>query len=258
MTDVAWSAQFTGVLESLRMAPLFAAGRRFARAGYVTHLTISTSVVMARVRDDDESTYRVRIALRAFTGDEWTRIEHALAGQAYYAAMLLAGHLPRDLDRVFTEAGLSLFPETVGDLAMDCACADWQVPCRHLAAACYVLAESFDLDPFGILAWRGRGREELLDRLRVLRGSPAVPLPSGVRPDRLLSAEPEEAEIDLDSFWLAGDLTPASRSPRPVAGSVRRPDAVLDQLDPLGLTLDGRDVVELLRPAYRALVDGGA
>ena len=58
---------------------------------------------------------------------------------------------------------------------MDCTCPTWQVPCRHLTATFYALAESFDTDPFGILAWRGRGREELLDRLRVLRSVPSRP-----------------------------------------------------------------------------------
>ena len=33
---------------------------------------------------------------------------------------------------------------------MDCTCPDWGVPCKHLAAAFYLLAESFDEDPFRI------------------------------------------------------------------------------------------------------------
>ena len=40
------------------------------------------------------------------------------------------------------------------------------MPCKHLAAVCYVLAEAFDDDPFGILALRGRNREALLAALR--------------------------------------------------------------------------------------------
>lgn len=52
---------------------------------------------------------------------------------------------------------LSLLPEYGGDIAMDCTCQRWPMPCAHLAAACYALARSFDIDPFGVLAWRGRG-----------------------------------------------------------------------------------------------------
>ena len=44
------------------------------------------------------------------------------------------------------------------------------MPCKHLAATFYLLAEAFDTDPFLILRWRGRGRAELLARLGELRG----------------------------------------------------------------------------------------
>ena len=43
------------------------------------------------------------------------------------------------------------------------------MPCKHLAATFYLLAEAFDDDPFLILRWRGRDREALLGRLRELR-----------------------------------------------------------------------------------------
>ena len=50
---------------------------------------------------------------------------------------------------------------------MRCSCPDWEVPCKHLAAVCYVLAEEFDRDPFAMLALAaGRGRGELLTALR--------------------------------------------------------------------------------------------
>ena len=36
----------------------------------------------------------------------------ALAGQALFAAKLLAGEMPQDIEEVFTEAEVSLFPES--------------------------------------------------------------------------------------------------------------------------------------------------
>jgi uncharacterized Zn finger protein len=46
----------------------------------------------------------------------------------------------------------------------------------HLAATFYLLAESFDDDPFVILAWRGREREDLLDNLQTMRtAGPRLP-----------------------------------------------------------------------------------
>ena len=50
------------------------------------------------------------------------------------------------------------------------SCPDWEVPCKHIAAVFYLLAEAFDDDPFSILAWRGRSRADLLAGLHAARG----------------------------------------------------------------------------------------
>ena len=81
---------------------------------------------------------------------------------------------------------------------MNCNCPDWGVPCKHLAAVCYVLAEAFDDDPFAMLAWRGKGRDELL---AALRGT----APAGARPRRRQRA-------------------PGCRGDQPGAGAARRRD----------------------------------
>ncbi|KAA2261355.1 hypothetical protein F0L68_17640 [Solihabitans fulvus] len=215
-------------------------GRRYARAGQVLSLSLATSVVVAQVQGSRESPYRARIGIRAFTPAEWKRIEEALAGQALYAAKLLAGEMPTDVEAVLGELGLRLFPDTMRELSMDCTCPDWEVPCKHLAAACYLLAESFDEDPFKIFAWRGRSRDELLDRLRALRGSAA---PVHRREDDV----PALADC-LDSFWVGEPVAPA-----PIQDGAGPADAVLDQLDPLPITVGDRPLVDLLRPAYRAM-----
>jgi uncharacterized Zn finger protein len=239
-----FSAGFLAMFEALRMAPTFARGRRDARAGHVRQLMISGSLVTAQVRGPEETAaHRARIAVRAFGAAEWSRVEDALAAQARYVADLLAGRMPADIEAVFAGAGLSLLPLSIGEVAMDCTCERWPMPCAHLAATCYVLADSFDTDPFGAFAWRGRPRDELLMRLRQLRGVAAV---DATTP----AAAPEAAAGlgDLAEFW-GGGTGPVTVSP-PLAG---RPDALLDQLDPPALELDGRPVIELLRPAYQAL-----
>jgi uncharacterized Zn finger protein len=238
-----WSEQFLGMLESLRMPAVFQQGRRYARSGRVRSLSISTSLVTGLVADDDGETYRARIAVRAFSAADWRRIERALAAEAIHAARLLAGDLPEDLDSILAGFGLSLFPVELTEIALECSCPGWQKPCAHLTATSYALAESFDADPFGILAWRGRGRDELLDNLRALRTSPDTG--AGTRATAARPAPP------LAGFWTAGPrLAPPLEQ---VPGSVRRPDALLEQLDPLGLTAGRFEVADLLAEAYRRL-----
>ena len=126
------------------------------------------------------------------------------------------------------------------------------MPCVHLAATCYALARSFEEDPFGVFAWRGRGRDELLLHLRELRSVPvssdAVSLAAGSGDSGAsASSSPAEDLGDLADFW--GSVMPSRGRPVVVA----RSDALLDQLDPPPLAHDGRPIVDLLRPAYGAL-----
>lgn len=164
-----------GTFESLRMGPTFSRGRRDERAGHVRHLTISGSLVVAQVRGpDDPAAFRARIAARAFGASEWARVEQDLAAEARFAADLLGGRMPPGIGDVFAAAGLSLVPLSLDEVAMDCTCERWPMPCVHLAATCYALARAFEEDPFGVFTWRGRSRDELLMHLRDLRSASAV------------------------------------------------------------------------------------
>jgi uncharacterized Zn finger protein len=241
---------FLGTFESLRMGPTFARGRRDERAGHVRQLTVSGSLVVAQVRGPEDTTaFRARLALRAFGATEWARVEQALAAEARFVADLLGGRMPAGIEAVFAEAGLSLVPLSLDEVAMDCSCERWPMPCVHLAATIYAVARSFTEDPFGVFTWRGRSRDELLLHLRELRGALAVDRVSTL--DAVSPTVMEDASADPTDFWgdTAAPLVPAGGRP----GAASRPDAHLDQLDPPPLAHDGRTLTDLLRPAYCAL-----
>lgn len=235
-----WSRRFLAVLEQIGVGGRMARGRSYARQGQIVSLEVDAGRAVARVQGSRPRPYTVRVGVPAFGKAEWGRIADALVADASYAATLLAGEMPRDIEEVFARVGLSLFPSGARDLALDCSCPDQAVPCKHLAAVCYVLAERFDADPFAMLALRGRDREALLVDLRTRRAA-VVPTTSasGVAP--LVER--------LDSFYVAGPMS------TPVEGPDTRPDALLDQIPPFPLGVRGESVVELLRPVYRALRD---
>lgn len=166
-----WSRRFIDVLESFGMQGRLSRGRNYARSGQVLDLDVSTGHVTAQVQGSRIKPYKVKLTVDPLTKPQWQRVEAALAARAVFRARLLAGEMPAEIEEVFAGCGTPLFPRTARDLDMSCSCPDWEVPCKHLAAVCYVLAEAFDDDPFTMLAWRGKGREELLRALRLLSGA---------------------------------------------------------------------------------------
>ncbi len=253
-----WSRRFLEVLESFALGTRLTRGRAYARAGQVVRLDIAPGTVSATVQGSRPRPYQVHIALAVFPEQLWTRIEAELAGQAFFSARLLAGDLPAELEELFTAVGAPLFPATVTELAQRCSCPDSAVPCKHLAATFYLLAEAFDADPFALLHWRGRSRDALLDRLRELRGTGTKPSSTGtlgtVRP---AAAGAARALTDLpvaplaetvDRFWLP----PVPLPDRPPS-LASRPDLLLRQLGAPAPAIGGPGLLERLRQAYRQL-----
>ncbi len=164
-----WSKRFIAALETLTDTGRLGRGRSYARTGQVMDLRISPGEVSAAVQGSRPRPYRVQVRVPRLSAPEWERAEEAMSAQAIFLAALLAGEMPRDIEEAFTAAGLSLFPTGAEELDTECSCPDWANPCKHGAAVLYILAEAFDRDPFLILAWRGREREELLAHLRARR-----------------------------------------------------------------------------------------
>ena len=252
-----WSKRFLDVLESFALGSRLTRGRNYARAGQVLSLEVGPGEVRARVQGSRPEPYAVTVRLNAYDDATWTRVEAALAEQALFTARLLAGEMPAQIEQVFAEADAPLFPTGVGQLAMQCTCPDWGVPCKHIAATFYLLAEAFDDDPFEILHWRGRDRDTLLEHLRARRSptpkrsrrpaTPPNPYPLGAAAALAQTPGPALAEA-LDRFWVPPVPLPA----RPAA-LVTEVDLLLRQLATPPATLGGAELTDRLRAYYAAL-----
>ena len=234
-----WSRRFTEVLEDIGLGGRMQRGRTYARKGQVISLEVRAGSVTALVQGSRARPYRVRIGITAFGKPEWAKLEQALAASAWYSAKLLSGEMPDDIEDVFAGEGLSLFPAAADELSMDCSCPDWSVPCKHIAAVFYLLAESFDDDPFKILSWRGRDRDHLLANLEAARGDgpPAADLALAGSSGRPLTE-------CLDSYFaMDGGISPAAP---PAAGG----GSLLGQLPEVAVTVGGKSLPELLEPGY--------
>ncbi|GAA4955846.1 putative Zn finger protein [Nonomuraea thailandensis] len=223
-----WSRRFIDILERICDKGRLSRGRAYARKGQVLTIDLSPGEVTAAVQGSRPDPYEVVIRIEAYGETRWAAIEEEIAAQAVYRARLLAGEMPAEIEELFAAMGVDLFPR---DLDMDCSCPDWGFPCKHLSAVLYLLAESFDDDPFLVLAWRGRTREQLLGSLA---DEPAM--------DPLRVADVPFADR-LADFYAPG-ATAHRPERRPAAAA---PDLLLRVFPPPG------DLERALTPAYKGL-----
>ena len=251
MATTWWSQRFIEVLESFEFSSRLQRGRSYARRGQVLELKVSAGEVEARVQGSRARPYRVRIAVKTLGPKDWDRAERAMASKAVFAAKLLAGEMPREIEDAFSACKLSLFPAAGRELASACSCPDWASPCKHVAAAFYILAEAFDADPFLVFTWRGRTKAGLIESLRALRGGgdagPEDGMPGFDPPG---SEGPIALPASAEEFWHPGPGLEGLRI-KPWAAEV--PDALLRQLGPPPAELGLADLPELLAPAYAAM-----
>jgi uncharacterized Zn finger protein len=210
-----WARRWIDVLESFDIGARLQRGRSYARKGQVLSIEVGKGSVQAQVQGSRPAPYSVQIKVRPLMPAEWKRLAEQLSNQAIFAASLLAGEMPQQIEEAFTAAGMSLFPEKSRDMSSSCSCPDWSNPCKHIAAVYYLLGEAFDQDPFLIFRMRGMDRDEftaLLGEKRLLADAPAP--------------EPEPLPSNPDEFWRSRPLPPGLLGDvnvsRPVAALPRR------------------------------------
>ena len=241
-----WAAAVRGWDQSNRMGRWWNQTRRLQVLG----LTVEPGRVVARVQEGWNETREVEVRLKVLSDEKWEQIADQLAAQAAHGARLLGGALPEELPEMFAAAGAPLFPTTEDDLEVTCSCPDPFAPCKHAAAVLTRLGQGIDMDPFLLLALRGRTKEQLLAALRARRVPASTPTADAAEdeyppqdPAGVLAADPA-------AFWRAGpgleDLRLSFVPPASDALPVK-------QLGPPPFWYDRRSFTTLMERAYRAV-----
>src|SRR6266852_2043754 len=202
-----WSKRWIKVLESFSMGKRLTRGRSYARQGQVISIDVEPGIVKARVQGSMPKLYNVKIKLKPLSDQNWEKVTDAMASQALFAAKLLAGEMPTNIEEAFHAVHLSLFPTAVSDLETDCTCPDWANPCKHIAAVYYLLAERFDEDPFLIFKLRGRTKEQIIEVLRERRAETLTEESASPSAEASSTVEDDSPPLEesLDTFLQAGE-----------------------------------------------------
>lgn len=238
-----WARRWIDVLESFDIGARLQRGRAYARKGQVLSIEVDKGIVSAKVQGSRARPYVVSIRVQHLSDAEWDMLIEVLASQAIFAAKLLAGEMPHDIEEVFSAAKLTLFPGKRKDLDTDCSCPDWSNPCKHIAAVFYLLGEEFDRDPFLIFKLRGMGREDLLERLRGTSGEPLDAPPA-----------PEPLPTHISEFWNGKPVHEG------LLGDVRvppMPAALPERLGGFPFWSGEEPLLQALRPIYSTASEVG-
>ncbi|UKO97101.1 SWIM zinc finger family protein [Nostoc sp. UHCC 0870] len=195
-----WSQRWLDLLDSYRFKKRLERARNYSRQGNVLSIEFKGAKVLARVQGSEEQPYKVSLSLNHFSDEEWGYIIETMSKKAVFAAKLLAGEMPQNIEEVFTANGLSLFPFTLGDVHSKCSCPDKANPCKHVGAIYYQLGDRFSEDPFVLFQLRGRTKEQIISDLRQLRGAKLEP-EATAKPDHQQTINHNQYNVKIDDFW---------------------------------------------------------
>jgi len=204
-----WGRRWLEALSNIDYSNRLPRGKRYARNGSVKSIDIEGPKVSAKVKGRQPTPYSVSLTLWSFKKAEKEAMVRIVKENPYYLSQLGAHILPPELEEEAEAAGIRLFPKSWKELGMRCSCPDWAVPCKHLAAVVYIIANEIDKNPFLVFRMHGL---DLLSEVGGAAGEEAEEPIAGI--ENFLAYKPEEYNYyreNLEHIDLSAipDLYPA-------------------------------------------------
>lgn len=150
-----WGEQFLKALGNIDYSNRLPRGRSYATNGSVRSIVIEKNKIKAKVKGSRPKPYDIDIVVPEWTENQKKQLLEAIHSNPTILATLLNRQLPQELLQIATNSGIQIFPKEWKDFGMNCSCPDWAVPCKHLAAVIYLIANEIDLNPFKVLELHG-------------------------------------------------------------------------------------------------------
>jgi uncharacterized Zn finger protein len=255
-----WSRQWRTWLRTLGLAEGERSGARVKR------LEVTPGLITATVQDRNGASCEVEMRVAMWSEEQWQRVMDALGSQAIFAAQLLAGDLPPEMEQALTTAGVQLLPAGMDELLHRCTCDHpGRRPCEHITAVYLALGDMLADDPWLLFRLRGRDQQTVLRGLRTQRTRSADSSSAPARPaDRhqadagfyraasVTTADDEipSLEQQVDGFWGSAKTIDTFR-PHIMPSPVEL--VLLRRLGPPPMGAEGGDAYDRLAALYRRI-----
>ncbi|GAB3952818.1 DEAD/DEAH box helicase [Spirosoma harenae] len=168
-----WGQEWLNALARIDMTNRLPRGKTYANKGAVMGLLISNNQISASVKGTAPRPYKIKLSVPLFDEPEKKALLTEIRENPATLAQLLNRQLPPELTDFVSKQSIRLFPRSFEDLSMGCSCPDQAVPCKHLAAVIYIIANEIDRNPFLVFQLKGLDILEELqkDQANVIGGS---------------------------------------------------------------------------------------
>ncbi|MCB0531987.1 MAG: DEAD/DEAH box helicase family protein [Lewinellaceae bacterium] len=150
-----WGKQWLQALADIDYSNRLPRGKTYANKGLAHDLELQGNTITAKVTGTQSQPYRVQITVPAFDPDTRERLVRLVTENPLFLSKLLNRELPPELNEACLAENIHVFPRRWDDLRGACSCPDWAVPCKHMAAVLYLVANEIDKNPFVVFDLHG-------------------------------------------------------------------------------------------------------
>jgi len=261
-----WERRWLAVLRDLDVMVEPEQVRQLIQGYRVRQLELSRGRIDADIYHQELGACTVGIEVAKLADEQWDAVLDALSSQAIFSAQLLAGEMPKDIERVFEKAGAALMPVNADEISQSCTCCDSEESvCRPALAAYLAVGDMLNGDPWLLLRLRGRDRQQILHDLGARRNQMvgAISPQQNANEQSLVyraggvssqSDDSSALDAEIDFFWGR------SRSQLQFQHHIASPLielVLLRRLGPPYFADDSFDIYDSLSAIYQTVTDAG-
>ena len=196
-----WLDAFKGIDNSNRLPR----GKTYANTGRAYDITIQNHSITGLVSGSSYRPYKVTITLDSFTEKDQKLIQEVINSTPSIIYQLINKKLPIQLFEKLKSHDIQLFPKNWRDLHARCSCPDSAVPCKHIAAIIYLVAQEIDKNPFlvfklhdcDLMSLMNHYQDESIEDAQKITFIEDIFKPYTPLPDEPVRSSSSEAQIDF-------------------------------------------------------------